>query len=662
MRMNSLVARNSTAACTFAVAVLSLKCAAVRAEEPVCEQALIYRHGEVHGTICTRDADKHGLTIVNLSAAWTPAALANPRDGDDALQQVYASTYVALADERPNQLPRDQVFERYLELFGIMPSLRVVKQRLLDTSVIDCERKIDDEPLRAIDHTLTAFQLDVVSQRKRVARVAAHAAKVARATAEESMPVPRYLEKTIKVVSAIKAMQGHLFCHGLLPQYEPGVFDTATQSALRQWQQMNMVISFGALDETTRERLIAGARELVFRAALRALRERVVAASGLIEDGSANNDYGTVLGRVLDPEEMRSLNNGPPLAAAANDLVSLATETAALALGWRDTDGLDRFLREYDFESDDVLKVALALPQTPAYHSSHMELRAEIDRGDVYYDYPFLPDGRARRQPIQQRPTLVLYARHDEQWIPLVRWNTTIGGFQPEQVPGRGVGLRYKESPVGPRLWRDLIVSPTWLPPPTTPDDDLIKHISNGNVVARQELVGPGYRSAYGLAMLVHLKQVPLPRNRRKEREIEANSTAATFSSLGLFDEGVRTHGSVSYASILRGQSHGCHRLFNHLALRLAGFLLTHRNHTRHGNLPVAYDRTILHGGQRLSLRARTRGYRFEFTPPISIDVLEGRVRGRRKTPVKGLRPLREDLIEAYQRSLNANGESASAP
>ena len=642
----------------MATVVLSLPRSMARGNAgAACEQAIVYRHGEVHGTICVEEAAAHNVQVVDLSSSWTPVVFGNSASAHPELQPTYAETYVALADERAEALPADQDFERYLELFGITPSLRVLKRRLLTGSAITCEAQVDDAPLRSLDRDLTAFQLDVASQRRRVARVAAYEARTAKAGAVE--PVPRTIRRDKNTVEAIAAMQAHLACQGLLPRYEQGVFDLVTHAALREWQRINMVISFGVLDATTRERLLAGPRELLFRAALRALRERVVAASGLIEDGSAAGQYGTVLGRVLDPEEMRSLRNGPPLAGAAEDLVSRATEAAALALGWRDAHGLEAFLNAYDLETGSPLRIAVQLPPAPAYHSIHMELRAEIDRGDVYYNYPFMLNGRPRRQPIERRPTLVLYARDGDQWKPLVRWNTTIGGFQPEQVPGRGVGLRYKESPVGPRLWRDLIASPTWLPPPSTPDDDLLRHLPGGKIRARQDLVGPGYRSAYGLAMLVHLKQVPIPRGDRAQR---ASDAMATFSSPGLFDEGVRTHGSVSYASILRGQSHGCHRLFNHLALRLAGFLLTHRIYFRHGDLPVSYERTIVHGGKSLSLHARTRGYRYEFTPPVPIDVLEGRVRGTRKVPIKGLRPLREDLIERFQRTVEANGESASSP
>ena len=59
----------------------------------------------------------------------------------------------------------------------------------------------------------------------------------------------------------------------------------------------------------------------------------------------------------------------------------------------------------------------------------------------------------------------------------------------------------------------------------------------------------------------------------------------------------MRAHGSVSYGSILRGTSHGCHRLYNHLAVRLTGFLVRHRAHIRRGSIPARYLRDLVDAG-----------------------------------------------------------------
>lgn len=106
-------------------------------------------------------------------------------------------------------------------------------------------------------------------------------------------------------------------------------------------------------------------------------------------------------------------------------------------------------------------------------------------------------------------------------------------------------------------------------------------------------------------------------------------------------DEGVRTHGSGAYRSILTGESHGCHRLHNHLAVRLTGFVLAHRRHVRRGSLLVRHSRELRTTMGPVTFRIRSRGYAYELTPPIEVEVLEGNVLGRRRTPDLRLHPIR---------------------
>jgi hypothetical protein len=236
-----------------------------------------------------------------------------------------------------------------------------------------------------------------------------------------------------------------------------------------------------------------------------------------------------------------------------------------------------------------------------------MALAVEIDRGDVWYELP------TRRGPIAHRPTLTLYASTpDGGDIALVHWPTTIGGWKKEQWRGGRVGLRYKNSDVGTRLWRDLVVSPAWLPPPQTPARALVQRASGPRRwLPDTDLVGPGYASAYGLVMLVHHRRVEGP------------------SGDVWYDNGIRTHGTVSYHSILRSDSHGCHRLFNHSALQLASFLLRHRQHVAHGVQAKPFTHEFTWRGLTMKLPIPYRGFVFELTPPVEVDVLEGTLRGR---------------------------------
>ena len=403
---------------------------------------------------------------------------------------------------------------------------------------------------------------------------------------------------------ALSIVQRHLGCEGLLAKpFHEGVFDAPTQVALGAYQRRQMLPSAPVLDAETRETLLTSSRELDFRTLLRALRERVVDATGLIEDGSALNAWQPILGRFIESSEYRRLLRPQPLEGGAPDLIAHTTEVAAIALGWTSPDAAARMMSQLP-----PSRVAIQLPALPTYSTETLHLRGEINRGDVWTSYPRDAEGRPLPSPVRNRPTLTLYVQTDAGEIPLVRWPTTIGSWKPEKLEDGTESLRYKESPVGRRYWRDLVVAPTWFPPPTTPDRELVHRGPDGAWAADDEGIGPGYRSAYGLVALFH------------------HSAVATSGGATVFaDIEIRTHGSGNYRSILRGSSHGCHRLFNHLAIRLGSFVLAHSENLRHGSIDQQYRRTVHWKGRVFKLRAESRGYRYEMVPPIPVDVLPGR-------------------------------------
>jgi hypothetical protein len=230
-----------------------------------------------------------------------------------------------------------------------------------------------------------------------------------------------------------------------------------------------------------------------------------------------------------------------------------------------------------------------------------MALSAEIDRGDVWYDES------AAVRPSWRRPALVLYVQDGTTKRALVRWPTTIGGWSDVTIGG-AVVKRWKESDVGPRQWRELYAAPTWLPPSSTPDADLVRWVSAGKWELKRSILGPGPQAAFGMMLLPHH---------------QVNSRAWS---------GIGTHGSAVVTSILNGTSHGCHRLYNQLAVRLGSFLLAHRTYVVKGQQPERYRRTLRAGGTHTA-KVDTRGFLYELTPPVAIDVLRGNVRSARKTP-----------------------------
>jgi hypothetical protein len=253
-----------------------------------------------------------------------------------------------------------------------------------------------------------------------------------------------------------------------------------------------------------------------------------------------------------------------------------------------------------------------------------MDLRAEIDRGEVVLERPKLDkDGHKKwRTPVSDRPTLTLYARAGDHEVALVRWPTTIGGWKAFEKRDGTMALKYKESVTGDALWPEVLATPTWHPAPGMPTRRLL--VKRGDTwEPKTEIIGPGYRAAYGLIAIVHHQIM----GRKETGEPE------------LMDLRIRTHGTPGYRAVKRGESNGCHRLHNYAALRLAGFLVKHRENVRDGLVPEDYVRNLQYKGQKVALESDSKGYRFKLTPPVPVTVLDGDVKGDTKA-VKRMVPL----------------------
>src|SRR5690606_7872495 len=120
--------------------------------------------------------------------------------------------------------------------------------------------------------------------------------------------------------AAIRAVQAHLECDDLLSSSMDGAYTRPTSRAVRSFQRGAMLLPTGVVEDHTRMMLLADSRERDFRTALRVLRERVIAATGLIEDGTAGSGMELVLGRELEPPEIwRIAGHELPLPGAAPD-------------------------------------------------------------------------------------------------------------------------------------------------------------------------------------------------------------------------------------------------------------------------------------------------------------------------------------------------------
>ncbi|HEX4346523.1 MAG TPA: hypothetical protein VHZ73_03070 [Vicinamibacterales bacterium] len=626
--------------------------------------------GRAVGATTIENASHDGLTVIDLSDGWLPYIFSEEPGKPQPLrpylidlenERFHGSATYARARE-----------DRHFEAFGITPSLNLLRRRLADKKRHACHARVKDGVLEE----LSAKNVIPAEEPEKVPCVPPGAAGAPAAPpvpgsppakpicpppAPGEAPVtmvytgrtvsPRPLTSTEK--RAVVAMQAHLRCEDLLPRKANAArMDRRTSEGLQIYQRLQMVADNGHIDLDTRTALLGDSREQDFRALLRALRERVVDATGLLEDGSALGVEGQVQGRILDTDEFgpvpaQPANSNAPAPAvdasakivAAPDLIAAATQAASQALGWTSPDAVLASTivaapvskgRAHKAPRKGVIAlpvaVAVRLPPLPPYHSAKMELRAEIDRGEVDLVRPKLDkDGHKKwKPPVADRPTLTLYARAGDHEVALARWPTTIGGWKTFEKSDGTMALKYKESITGDALWPEVLATPTWHPAAGMPTRHLlIKH--GDTFVAKTDIIGPGYHAAYGLVAIVHHQIMGRQPNGEPD----------------LMDLRIRTHGTPVYRSVKRGESNGCHRLHNFEALRLAGFLLKHHENVRDGLVPEDYVRNIEYKGQKVALESETKGYRFRLTPPVPVTVLDGDVKGNAKN-VKHLVPLTE--------------------
>src|SRR5262249_43259943 len=238
-----------------------------------------------------------------------------------------------LADENPGKghdFDRARS-DRYVELYGIAPNLRVVAARLADEPRHICHDAIDGSAIRAVATNVLVGDPAVTMSPE-----------------------------------ALAALEAHLVCEGLLPRADKPRPRWRIEEAMQLYQRKQAIVSRGLLDAETRRVLTGDAREADFRTLLRVLRARVMDATGVIEDGSALSARGTVLGRRIESDAFyRPI--GTPFAGGVPDLTSMATEVAALGLGWRDPASAAAFFRARGPDATRSLVVALRLPPPPAY-------------------------------------------------------------------------------------------------------------------------------------------------------------------------------------------------------------------------------------------------------------------------------------------------------
>jgi hypothetical protein len=616
--------------------------AAVDSRPPPMHQPIpLWDGGRAVGVVDAATARDQGLVVLDLGEAWTPylfTTRGNPSEPE--LPNAYRATYLALArGEFPPDHHGDRArSDKYLELYGILPTVGLLRERMRRTSRLACAQRLDLAPLREFEGFIAYENNEVARNFARQVRVLEN--QVGELVRHQGVASPAELDldrlnerdrrrvtdyqRVIGRYRAIRAAQARLECEGYFEgkgDYVEGGLDWPTHEALAEFERRHRIFGWGYIGRDTLGMLRRTPMELEQEAVIRVLTERAMHAAGVIEDGSVGDrSYVDADGRERDVPNLEG-----QLRTLVIDAFGLQTPESTLAF----LDSLG------ELPPDAERLVAIRGPELPPYYAGDMDLSVEIDRGDVWYEFPYDESGQERPQPNERRPRLTIFTTWRGQRIPLARFGTTIGGWRSELVDGR-IWWRYKNSPPGPVVWHQIVAAPVWLPPESTPTRDLLVRVPHGRGrdAFRPNLheIGPSYASAYGLVAAYHVQYVERP-----------DGTVR----LGP-DEGIRTHGSVDYMSIMRRHSHGCHRLHNHIAVRLMSFVLAHRRHARLGQQRLSYRREIQHEGYTYQIALDSGGYVFQLERPIRVEVLEGRIRGEQPHPIEHLIPRWDAQRRAY--------------
>jgi hypothetical protein len=536
-------------------------------------EVLFFRRGEPIGVIARSEAVAAGMFLLDVGSDWVPPLFRST----PASPHAYEHVFVELANGRFDDGPegRRAAQERYLEPHGIPPSPALLERRFAGLADKPCSKQLALQTLR--DFEGVAW--------------------------EEGAPPPSV------PAAVVTELQARLVCEGHLRVSPSGVLDEDTRGALEEFERRNRIYARGSLRGETFEALRSPPLELERRALVRVLTERMVLDLGVIEDGSA-------LGAV-PARESGHVEDAP-------DVVERIQRRIVETFDLQSVQGVQQFYGQLaDVLASPHAEIAIDPIELPDYYAKDMALWVEIDRGDLYYEFPFDEEGKPLGFRIERGPTLTLFARDQQGARPLAMYPTTIGGWRVRRHGG-ATYWEYKESPVGLRAWKRIVTAPVWLPPTSTPWETLterFRRTSDGSEFyeLNQNLIGPSFASAYGLVAAYH------------QNVVRDESGALELGA----DDGIRTHGSSDYTSIWRSVSSGCHRLHNHLAMRLFNFTLAHRAHRRIGHLPTRFRLRVSAPGLEAEIEVTRTGYVFDLARPLEVQVLPGRIRGERKQPIK---------------------------
>ena len=404
-------------------------------------------------------AQAAGYTLVDLGDEWTPYIFQEVTDGNGNLmanryRQVYLGLANDIGDRDGQPLPEGE--HNYLELFGIPPTLSVLRARFVDdVARQESCKDVDFEKLKTASSippragkVQAKFEAKVAATAKKLEamRVAAGVE-----TLDELAQKNPKVQKDVALVErysnqrvSFPEVEKRLTCEGLLAPPppnakpaeidQPGQFDEPMREAVIRFQHKHMLYDAAALRPDT---MAALGRPLVdndYAALVRVLTERIVSAANILEDGSVDTKKGPPL--YLERQRPDAAGAQPRRRGAQGDLDAARSRHAG--------------------------KGARLLPAPPgggakdAARRGQAAARARVplaadgsvggDRSRRRHLRPACSTRTAsrRKQVRHHFPMLTLRVKYNDKWIPLIRWRTTIGGWRSDLASNGYEYFRYK--------------------------------------------------------------------------------------------------------------------------------------------------------------------------------------------------------------------------
>ena len=260
-----------------------------RAEAAANDPIPVLEGGRVVGQKTPEDARKEGLTVVDLSDDWLPTSSRRRRTSRSRCGR-FCSTWRTGGSRTGRQYARPHE-DRFFEVFGIFPSLNLVRRRLADKKRHACHDKVKDGVLEELSakNVIPPEELEKVPNPNPETR--AETPMVTTGRTDLAAAFDRARKAGRDRDAGPPALRGHAARQG-----DPGPDGSLDPEGLKVYQHLHQLADNSKIDADIRAVLLGDSREHDFRLLLRVLRERIVDATGLLEDGSALGAQGQVQG------------------------------------------------------------------------------------------------------------------------------------------------------------------------------------------------------------------------------------------------------------------------------------------------------------------------------------------------------------------------------